>query len=123
MSRGARVLQVEDQAMLAEFIADFLTLDCGLEVQGPAPTARAALSLVDQVLPAAAILDICLGSETSFSLARTLIKRGVPIIFFTARDDNPIPRDLIDVKRISKLQPFGNLQLILEEMLGSITAK
>lgn len=80
--RGQTLLVVEDQLIIA------LDLEMLLRQQGAADvhivgTATDALKLIASTPPDAAVLDVNLGSSTSFPVAHELMRLGVPFIFAT----------------------------------------
>ncbi|MCW2286284.1 DNA-binding NtrC family response regulator [Rhodoblastus acidophilus] len=82
MSARARVLIVEDEALVAFALEEMLG-DFGYEVIGPAPNVQAALKLVGAEKIDAAILDVNLGGETIEPVAEALAGGGVPFVFTT----------------------------------------
>lgn len=82
MSARARVLIVEDEALVAFALEEMLG-DFGYEVIGPAPNVQAALKLVEAEKIDAAILDVNLGGETIEPVATALAGGGVPFVFTT----------------------------------------
>ena len=56
----------------------------GFAVLGPVSTVAAALSLVAQVRPDAAVLDVALRNDLVSSVARTLDAMGVPFLVASA---------------------------------------
>lgn len=79
---SARVLIVEDEALLAIDLASVLE-DAGFEVVGPATSVTQALKLVDGPGCDFAILDVNLHDETSEMVAVALRKQGTPFVFLT----------------------------------------
>ena len=79
---GARVLVVEDEALIAYDIREGLA-DAGAVVVGPAATVDKALSLADANDLSAAILDVRLDGETVFPVAAALCARSIPFVFHT----------------------------------------
>ena len=78
-ARAARVLVVEDEALLAMDLAD--TLDtAGFEVVGPVGDVDDALALIETDSIDFAILDINLGPRTSEAIAQRLKTSGTPFI-------------------------------------------
>jgi ActR/RegA family two-component response regulator len=76
------ILTVEDAFLVGlQLKRDIESL--GYEVLGPAPTAKAALALLDHPNLAFAILDINLGEENSIAVAKALQDRGIPFVFIT----------------------------------------
>jgi len=79
---GARILVVEDEAIIA-FDLQAMLSEAGALVVGPARTLRAAEQFATEVDISAAILDIRLDGKTIFSVARQLADRGIPFAFHT----------------------------------------
>ena len=77
-----RVLIVEDDAAVAEILADMLA-DLGHQVVAIEPTRDAALATAAEVPADLAILDINLGGRPAFPIADRLLERGIPVIFAT----------------------------------------
>jgi DNA-binding response OmpR family regulator len=80
--RGARILIVEDEAIIALELKYILT-EAGACVIGPARTMEAALRLAHNPDLAAAVLDVQVGPEPVFAVAKRLAQRHVPFIFHT----------------------------------------
>lgn len=79
-----KVMLVEDEAMIAMVLEDFLAdLDC--EVVGPFGAVAPALAWLNgsETLPDAAVLDVNLGSERVYPVAEALKAAGVPFAFAT----------------------------------------
>jgi CheY-like chemotaxis protein len=106
---GARVLVVEDETLLAETLCELL-LDAGCEPVGPAANVAIALRLIEKSRIDAAILDVRLMDEVSFSVAYALRARGIPLMFLTAYKRRDLPVDLSDEVLIEK--PFKAPMLI-----------
>jgi CheY-like chemotaxis protein len=100
---GMRVLVVEDETLLAETLCDLL-LGAGCEPVGPAASVAAALRLIETSRIDAAILDVRLMDEMSFSVAYALRARGIPLMFLTVSQRHDLPVDLCDEILIEK--PF-----------------
>ena len=105
----ARVLVVEDEPLLAETLCDLL-LGAGCEPVGPAGNVAVALRLIESSRIDAAILDVRLLDEMSFSVAYALRARGIPLMFLTAYQRHDLPMDLSDEILIEK--PFKAPMLI-----------
>jgi CheY-like chemotaxis protein len=100
--KGARVLIVEDEYLIATDLASHLT-DIGVNVVGPVPSCAEALRLIsDAGRLDAAILDINLGSTTVYPVADVLTHAGVPFVFATGYDDLVMPPMYEDVPRHQK---------------------
>ena len=105
-----KVMLVEDEAMIAMVMEDFLAdLDC--EVAGPFGAVAPALAWLDAEAtpPDAAVLDVNLGSERVFPVAEALRARGVPFVFATGYgmiedrrfDDAPVLSKPIDLDKLA----------------------
>jgi CheY-like chemotaxis protein len=106
---GAQVLVVEDETLLAETLCDLL-LNAGCEPVGPAANVAIALRLIEKSRIDAAILDVRLMDEVSFSVAYALRARGIPLMFLTVSERRDLPVDLSDEILIEK--PFKAPMLI-----------
>ncbi len=78
---GRRILVVEDDYYLAQELVELLER-VGAAIVGPFATVGDALSSLDQA-PDAALLDLCLGDETSLPVADRLKELGTPFLFAT----------------------------------------
>jgi CheY-like chemotaxis protein len=84
-------------------------LDRGASIVGPGATLREATELAEAHPVDLALLDVDLGGEFSFPLARALRARGVPIIFMTGYDCSIVPHDLRDLPLFDKLGSMADL--------------
>lgn len=98
--QGARVLVVEDEALVALFVEDIL-VEHGAVVVGPATTIEQALSLISSESIDVGFLDVNLNGQRSQPIARQLRDRGVPFMFATGYGDADM-EGLGDVSVISK---------------------
>jgi DNA-binding NtrC family response regulator len=117
---GKRLLVVEDEYMIASYLACALE-DAGAEVIGPAGTVEDALELVesDGDRLDGAVLDVNLRDERVYPVADALAARGVPFVLATGYDKTSIPPAYADVPRCEK--PVDKLQLI--RLLSSRSAE
>lgn len=91
-----KALVVEDEALVAMALADFLE-SLGLVVVGPAPNVAMGLALLDQHPDiAVAVLDVNLKGDRSWPVAERAVALGVPIVFLTGytRHHAMIPPEL-----------------------------
>ena len=114
---GKRILVVEDDRLLALYDADLLTAwDC--EVLGPAASVAAALDILAETLPDAALLDVSLGGETSEPIAEALAAIPRPFVVTTAF----APRHLGPSLRTAPIlgKPFSETRLrrVLTDLLA-----
>lgn len=77
-----RILIVEDEAVVAMLVEEFLET-FGCVVLGPAARAAQALELVAAHPIDAAVLDVNLAGERSYPVADELRTRGIPFVFAT----------------------------------------
>lgn len=82
MIAGARVLLVEDEAIVAMAAEDMLA-ELGAELAGSAATLEEAIAHADALPLDAALLDINLNGAMSLPVAERLRARGVPFAFAT----------------------------------------
>lgn len=116
---GARILVVEDEAILAMELAAILK-GAGAEIIGPCNTVAEALALSARTLDiAAAVLDVRIGRNTIAPVARQLAGNGTPFMFYTrqiARD--PTVAEWLDHKIIAKPADAATLVFAVAEMIG-----
>jgi DNA-binding response OmpR family regulator len=118
MARAAhRVLVVEDEWMLALAIAALLR-GMGCEVIGPVGRVAEATEVIANPELDAAILDLNLNGELSYSLASQLQRRGCPFLFLTGYDPGAVPKEFAGVTLLEK--PFTDAELVagVEAMLA-----
>jgi len=77
----ARVLIVDDEPLIAMLAQDWLE-DLGHQTVGPAHDLKTALALTAEPMDAA-ILDVSLGAEKSYEIARRLTAHAIPFAFAT----------------------------------------
>jgi DNA-binding NtrC family response regulator len=82
--RGARVLVVEDDAILLIELETILR-DAGAEMIAACRTVGEALAAANKNGLKAAILDVRIGRETISPVARHLAARGTPFLFYTGQ--------------------------------------
>lgn len=77
------VLIVEDEPLIAWMLEDVVS-SLGLEAVGPFPSIKEASSLLNEVTPEVALLDVNLIDGEIYPVADQLKGRNVPLIFHTA---------------------------------------
>lgn len=107
---GARVLVVEDVALLAFELIDNLEA-VGAVPLGPIASVEAAVRYVETGEPIdAALLNVMLRRQLAFPVADALRRRGIPFVFVTGNDSavrehfpdvpvHPKPADMVAVVR------------------------
>lgn len=81
---GVRVLVVEDDWLLAMDLQDTL-IDAGAVVVGPCQSLDEAMARANIEDFTVAVLDFSLGADMALPIARRLVRRGVPFIFYTGK--------------------------------------
>jgi CheY-like chemotaxis protein len=77
-----RILIVDDDPVTSLLLSDLL-VELGYGVLGPVHSVSAALALLDNCQPDAAIIDVSLGAQDSYPVADRLVRENVPFIFAT----------------------------------------
>jgi DNA-binding response OmpR family regulator len=85
--RGARVLIVEDDALLRMEL-EYILQEAGAEIAGSCRTIKEGLAAAANGRVAAAILDVRIGSETIDPIVRQLASRSTPFMFYTGQMEN-----------------------------------
>ena len=101
---GKRILVVEDESLLAMDIAGQLE-DAGAIVIGPAGTAAAALSLIEQYRFHGALLDANLAGNPVDDIAAALVDNNIPFVFVSGYSRASLPKAFDAVELLSK--PFN----------------
>ena len=118
---GARVLIVEDDPLVANYLEELLGIE-GCIVLGPASRVDEALSLIERERPGAAVLDLNLNGERTIAVAEALAARLVPFVIVTGygADNVPDERVLQHAPRLGK--PFRArllLRVLAEAIIGA----
>ncbi len=99
-----RILIVDDDPVTSLLLSDLL-VELGHETLGPVHSVSAALALLDNYQPDAAIIDVRLGAEDSYPVADRLARENVPFIFATGFGGEAISERFKDAGVLTK--PFG----------------
>ncbi len=78
--------------MLVAFGLEAMLTDAGAQVIGPAGTLDQAMTLAESEAPSAGILDVLIGGEWVWPLARRLCDGGTPVLFYTGRLETDVIR-------------------------------
>ena len=125
------MLVVEDEALVAMMIQEFLT-EYGHSVVGPVGRAAEALMAAKETEYDAAILDINLGDGMAYPVADILSARGVPFVFVTGYeadtvDDRfrhvPVLQKPIERQALQRLFATGSHDGAVAASAGSDPAK
>lgn len=99
--RGARVLVVEDEYVLADDIAKALTA-AGAVTVGPVGYLGDAEALLDRETLDAAIIDINLHGEMATGLAERLRQQDLPCLIVSGYSEEALPESLRGLPRLEK---------------------
>jgi DNA-binding response OmpR family regulator len=113
---GQRVLVVEDQYLVADEMRRAIQ-NLGGMVVGPAPRAQIGLNLLEGEGVDLAVLDINLGREDVYPVARELHRRKVPFLFATGCEPWVIAEDFAAVPRIEKPVTAKVLSEVLRRLM------
>lgn len=106
------VLVVEDEVLIALDIQMQLE-DEGWQVIGPAGSVAHAQSLLAEIRPDFAVLDINLGRQTSFEIADALADQNIPFVFLSGSADDVLPDRFRTKRLLSKPIVFDGLRTLL----------
>jgi DNA-binding response OmpR family regulator len=96
---GKRILIVEDEQMLVDYLADTIVAE-GAEVIEPVATA--ALDVIANTPVDGVTLDLKLAGEMTFQVADALAARNIPFIFLTGYGAADVPARHANVTRVEK---------------------
>jgi CheY-like chemotaxis protein len=82
MLTGAKVLVVEDETLVALFVAEILE-EAGAIVVGPVRSNRDAVALLAKGRPDIAVLDVNVADGVVTPTAEQCLEAGVPVLFCT----------------------------------------
>lgn len=115
--RPPQVLVVEDQLMLAMYIATLLE-DIGCRVVGPVAQVVTALPIAMREPLDAALLDVYLADEPVEPVAALLARRGVPFKFVTAYPPEKIPAVFHGRPLLRKPFMDAEVKMLVSRLLG-----
>jgi len=113
-----RVLVVEDEWLIAEYLADLLT-DLGYQVVGPVPTVKLGIEVLAENAIDCAVLDVTLGQHKSFPLADILIDLGLPFVFLTGYVNRDLPKPYNGYEILNKPVARDRLQFAMAQLGAS----
>ena len=120
MPTAQRVLVVDDEALIAALIADWLE-ELGCQVVGPARSAAEAMPILGQQPLDAALLDVSLSDGDSFSLADAARAKGVRVAFLTGHTADRLPDRFKGAPILHKPFDFESIQAIVRTLLSGPT--
>lgn len=113
---GLRVLLVEDSPVVSAFAVEALE-ELGCVVIGPAQNMAVARDLAEGELLDAALIDVRIRGEKSFSICDILARRSVPFILTSGYADWSIPDRWSDTPQIPKPFKLEDLQVALQQLV------
>ncbi|HTT98837.1 MAG TPA: HWE histidine kinase domain-containing protein [Rhizomicrobium sp.] len=120
---SGRALIVEDNMIIA-LDAETTLEGLGATSVDVAPSVSEALRIIERAKPDFAILDVNLGSESSFPIADRLMAMGVPIVFATGYGKNiDFPERFASVPVVSKPYNEESLTPKIGEALAARTSE
>ena len=112
------ILLVEDQMLIA-MDAEMMLADMGFSNVVTVGTSSEALGRLRTLRPAAAVLDVNLGLDTSIGVATELRRMGTPFVFATGYGDSSIiPSELADVRVVRKPYSADELGSAILHLIG-----
>lgn len=99
-----RILVIEDEFFLADDVAAALAR-CGATVLGPVASVGGATAAIERDSPDCALVDVNLGGDMAFPLARRLRAEGIPFVFATGYGADALPPEFAGTPHIEK--PFN----------------
>jgi|SRR5579872_7414327 len=111
-----RILVLDDDALISVMLQDWLD-ELGHQTLGPAATAAAALALIADAPPDAAILDLSVGQEMSYPVAEALRARRIPFAFATGYGSGGLPPPFADIPVLVKPFDFEAMKAMLTQLL------
>jgi len=119
-AKPLKILIVEDNALVAETIAEVL-VDRGYEVVGPAQSLSAGIELAQDAEIDGALLDVDLAGRPCFPIAEILRGRNVPFLFVTGyHDASVIPTALRSTRRLTKPFNVSDLGAVAAKAFGTL---
>ncbi len=117
---SSRALIVEDEALIAMLIEDYLN-DMGITDVTLASSLNDGLRQARSGRFDVAILDVNLNGERSDRIAASLRERGVPFAFSTGYGPAGLPEEFADVPVATKPVQFTELRDMVEDLLAGST--
>jgi DNA-binding response OmpR family regulator len=112
-----RILVVDDEPLISMLIEDWLE-ELGCEVVGPARSVEHGLDLAGKADLDAAILDVNLAGQNSFSVANALKLRGIPFAFATGDSGVDKTSGFADPILLNKPFDFEQVKAVVGKLLA-----
>jgi DNA-binding response OmpR family regulator len=112
-----RILVVDDEPLISLLMEEWLN-ELGCEVVGPANSVAQGLDFAKSAVLDAAILDVNLAGQNSFSLANTLRLRGIPFAFATGDSDIDKEAGFANPILLNKPFVFDDIKAVVGRLLA-----
>lgn len=117
MIRGSVALLVEDEALIAMLVEDYLR-QLGVREIGVAHTLAEGLAMAREGEYDFAVLDININGEMSFPIADVLHQRAIPFVFATGYGPRALDDRFRDCPTLTKPYAEQSLQKVVEGLLA-----
>ena len=117
----SRILIVDDEPMIAMMLADWVS-ELGHEAVGPSHNAHAALALIAESSPDAAIVDVSLGEGSGYPVAECLTERNIPLCLLPATRSKACPLALHQRRCSSNHSTLPDVNAAIDNMMARATA-
>lgn len=111
-----RILLLEDQAMIALLLEDWL-MELSCVPVGPARSVAQALALIEAEALDGAILDVSLEGEDCYAAAERLRAKAIPFVFATGHGAAGIKPSFHGTPVLAKPFDFAAVQAVVTEFL------
>jgi CheY-like chemotaxis protein len=112
-----RILVCDDEPLISMLLQDWLS-ELACETVGPATSVEDALALIATAPPDAAILDLSLGREKSYSVAADLRARGIPFAFATGYVEQGLDSGFRDELVVFKPFDYEAIKALIGKLLS-----
>jgi CheY-like chemotaxis protein len=116
--RLPRILVVDDEPLISMLVEDWLS-ELGCDVVGPARSVQEGLDFAGSAPLDAAILDVNLGGQNSYSVADALRQRGIPFAFATGDGAIDAASGFADPILLAKPFNFKGVKDVLDKLLAA----
>ncbi len=113
-----RILLLEDEWLIALDLQETLE-GAGYTIVGPAPSVQKALAFIESEQIEAALIDVHVGSDSSYRVAQALRTSGIPFAFLSGHSQADLSPEFQDELLLSKPVEIGELTACLTTLLGS----
>ena len=119
MQMNSQLFILEDDPIIAWDIDAELKAR-GWQIVGVKANAADSHAILAEKQSDAAVLDINLGNENSFDVARDCVKRGIAVVFLSGESGDALPDDLKQLKICAKPVDYDRLHKTLMQELDAL---